>query len=54
MSKVSAYTQNITLPTMPEVAHQLTQSLNDEDAPLSTVRDEIAKDPAPCTLSAHS
>jgi HD-like signal output (HDOD) protein len=46
MPALSAYTQSINLPTMPEVAHEPIQSLNDEDVPLSPVRNAIAKDPA--------
>lgn len=46
MSAVSTYTQSINLPTMPEVAHELIQSLNDEDVPMAPVRNAIAKDPA--------
>jgi HD-like signal output (HDOD) protein len=38
--------QKIKLPTMPEVAQSLIKSLNDEDAPVSVVRNAIAKDPA--------
>ncbi|HEY9095772.1 MAG TPA: HDOD domain-containing protein [Hydrogenophaga sp.] len=46
MTAVSEFTQSIHLPTMPEVAHELIQSLNDEDVPLAAVRNAIAKDPA--------
>jgi HD-like signal output (HDOD) protein len=46
MSNVNAFTQSINLPTMPEVAHELIQSLNDDDVPVGTVRNAFAKDPA--------
>ncbi|AOW13074.1 histidine kinase [Hydrogenophaga crassostreae] len=46
MSAASTFTQSINLPTMPEVAHELIQSLNDEDVPVAPVRNAIAKDPA--------
>ncbi len=46
MSNMADFFRNLTLPTMPEVAHQLIRSLNDDDAPLSQVRDAIAKDPS--------
>lgn len=46
MSAVSAFTQSISLPTMPEVAHELIQSLKEEDVPVNPVRNAIAKDPA--------
>ena len=46
MPAVSEFTQSIHLPTMPEVAHELIQSLNDDDVPVATVRNAIAKDPA--------
>ena len=46
MSQMADFFQNLTLPTMPEVAHELIRSLNDDDAPLAQVRNAIAKDPA--------
>ncbi len=46
MSQMADFLRNVTLPTMPEVAHELIKSLNDDDAPLSQVRNAIAKDPA--------
>ena len=46
MSAVSEFTQTISLPTMPEVAHELIQSLKEEDVPVDPVRNAIAKDPA--------
>lgn len=45
-TQVAAFFENIQLPTMPEVAHTLIRTLNDEDSPASVVRDAIAKDPA--------
>ncbi len=38
--------KGLTLPTMPEVAHDLIRSLNEEDVPLSHLREAIARDPA--------
>jgi HD-like signal output (HDOD) protein len=46
MPQIAEFIRQITLPTMPEVAHELIRSLNQEDAPLSLVRRAIAKDPA--------
>ena len=42
---ISQYLQSVKLPVMPEVAHALIRTLNDEDASVMTVRDVIAKDP---------
>lgn len=38
--------KDLTLPVMPEVAHDLIRSLNQEDVPLSHLREAIARDPA--------
>lgn len=38
--------KDLTLPTMPEVAHALIRSLNEEDVPLHHLREAIARDPA--------
>jgi HD-like signal output (HDOD) protein len=46
MSNISSFLQSIKLPVMPEVAHALIRTLNDEGADVSKVRDVIAKDPA--------
>lgn len=46
MPQLNEFLKNITLPTMPEVAHELIRSLNDDDAPLSLVRNAISKDPS--------
>lgn len=46
MTTLAELFENIKLPTMPEVAQSLIKSLNDEDAPVSVVRDAIMKDPA--------
>lgn len=46
MADISAFIQTVKLPVMPEVAHALIRTLNDEDADVLTVRDVIAKDPA--------
>jgi HD-like signal output (HDOD) protein len=46
MSQMADFFKSIQLPTMPEVAHELIGTLNDDDAPVSVVRNSIAKDPA--------
>jgi len=46
MTPVAAFFKDLTLPTMPEVAHELIRSLNEDDVPLSQLRDAIARDPA--------
>lgn len=46
MTQMADFFQNLTLPSMPEVAHELIQTLNEADAPVFQVRDAIAKDPA--------
>lgn len=46
MADISAFIQTVKLPVMPEVAHALIRTLNDEEADVVTVRDVIAKDPA--------
>jgi HD-like signal output (HDOD) protein len=38
--------KDLTLPTMPEVAHDLIRSLNEEDVPLSHLCEAIGRDPA--------
>lgn len=43
---VAEFFKDLTLPTMPEVAHALIRSLNEEDVPLPHLRDAIARDPA--------
>lgn len=42
----SEFFKDLTLPSMPEVAHELIRSLNEDDVPLPHVRDAIARDPA--------
>ena len=46
MASLKEFLQSVQLPTMPKVAHDLIISLNDEDAPVSQVRDAICQDPA--------
>lgn len=46
MAEISVFLQSVKLPVMPEVAHALIRTLNDEDADVPMVRDVIAKDPA--------
>jgi HD-like signal output (HDOD) protein len=45
MADITTFIQTIKLPVMPEVAHALIRTLNDEEADVVTVRDVIAKDP---------
>ncbi len=46
MADISVFLQSVKLPVMPEVAHALIRTLNDDDADVGTVRDVISKDPA--------
>ena len=46
MPHLQSLFETVKLPTMPEVAHSLIKTLNDEDAPLEKVRGAISKDPA--------
>jgi HD-like signal output (HDOD) protein len=46
MTPVAAFFKDLTLPTMPDVAHELIRSLNEDDVPLNELRDAIARDPA--------
>ncbi len=46
MADISVFLHSVKLPVMPEVAHALIRTLNDEDADVGTVRDVISKDPA--------
>ncbi len=46
MADINAFIQTVKLPVMPEVAHALIRTLDDEDADVVMVRDIIAKDPA--------
>jgi HD-like signal output (HDOD) protein len=46
MADIAAFFSTVKLPTMPEVAHRLIHTLNDDDPPLMAVRDAIAQDPA--------
>ena len=46
MSNVAAFVKDLTLPTMPEVAHELIRSLNDDEIPMGKLKETIAKDPA--------
>lgn len=43
--EISLYLQYVKLPVMPEVAHALIRTLNDDNASVTSVRDVIAKDP---------
>lgn len=45
MTDISKFLQAVKLPVMPEVAHALIRTLDDENADVITVRDVIAKDP---------
>jgi HD-like signal output (HDOD) protein len=46
MSSVTEFFKNLTLPVMPEVAHELIRSLNDDEVPIAQLREAIARDPA--------
>lgn len=46
MAEISRYIQSIKLPVMPEVAHALIRTLNDDNANTTTVCAVIAHDPA--------
>ena len=46
MAEITTFIQTVKLPVMPEAAHALIRTLNDEDADVITVRNIIAKDPA--------
>lgn len=46
MANLDSFFESIKLPSMSEVAHALIQSLNDDNASVSQVRDLIGKDPA--------
>lgn len=43
---VAEFFKDLTLPTMPEVAHDLIRSLNEDDVPLSHLREALGRDPA--------
>ena len=45
MTDISRFLQSVKLPVMPEVAHALIRTLNDENADVTNIRDVIAKDP---------
>lgn len=46
MADLSQFIASVKLPIMPEVAHALIRTLNDENADVTTVRNVIAKDPS--------
>lgn len=46
MSELSLFFKSIKLPVMPEVAHALIKTMNEEDVSAVRVRDLIARDPA--------
>lgn len=46
MADISPFLQSVKLPVMPEVAHALIRTLEDDDADVTTIRNIIAKDPA--------
>jgi HD-like signal output (HDOD) protein len=45
-ARLSQFFEGIQLPTLPEVAHTLVSTLNDEDVPFEKVRAAISRDPA--------
>ncbi len=46
MANLDSFFESVKLPSMSEVAHALIQTLNDDDASVSQVRELIARDPA--------
>lgn len=46
MADINTFIQSVKLPVMPEAAHALIRTLNDDKADVVTVRNIIAKDPA--------
>jgi HD-like signal output (HDOD) protein len=46
MPDINTFIHTVKLPVMPEAAHALIRTLNDDDADVITVRNIIAKDPA--------
>lgn len=46
MASLDSFFATVKLPAMPEVAHQLIQTLNDDDAGVKEISDIIANDPA--------
>lgn len=45
-ARLAQFFEGIQLPTLPEVAHTLVSTLNDEDVPFEKVRSAISRDPA--------
>ncbi|GAA6141274.1 HDOD domain-containing protein [Hydrogenophaga sp. 5NK40-0174] len=45
MASLNDFLASVQLPTMPQVAHELIHSLNDEDVPLARIRDAVCQDP---------
>ena len=46
MTDINTFLRSVKLPVMPEVAHALIRTLNDDEADMGTVRSIIDKDPA--------
>ncbi|MDA8454483.1 HDOD domain-containing protein [Acidovorax sp. GBBC 3334] len=46
MPHLSAFFENVQLPTMPDVARELIATMHDDDIPFEKVRNAIARDPA--------
>lgn len=46
MSSIDSFFESVRLPSIPELAHSLIQTLKDEDAGVDAVSDLIARDPA--------
>ncbi|RFO95182.1 histidine kinase [Rhodoferax lacus] len=46
MSSIDSFFESVKLPSIPDLAHSLIQTLNDEDASLDEVGDLITRDPA--------
>ncbi|QHI99787.1 HDOD domain-containing protein [Xylophilus rhododendri] len=45
-TRLAQFFEGVQLPTLPEVAHTLVSTLNDEDVPFEKVRQAISRDPA--------
>jgi len=46
MTSIAEFFENVQLPTMPEVAHTLIKTLNEDEVPFEKVRSAISKDPS--------
>jgi len=46
MSSIESFFESVQLPSIPDLAHSLIKTLNDEDATIDEVSDLISRDPA--------